>query len=261
VYVLEISPTSATGMRKVVVIGDVFSQFMMAIAVPADTATAIAEVLFERWIAVFGPPVRLLSDQGKVFVSEVVQNLCARVGTKKTFTSPYASQTEDLAKFVTHEKDWDRHLTFAVFRYNASRNEATGVSPFSALFGVDPFDQVACFGLELRLEDEPHDVAQRLAEVHGQFYKKAMRSRAAAQVQYDKAVQMCSYAVGNRVLIYFTSGETESGRKLRVPWIGPYRITKRHSAVGYSAVSKTASVHVNRLKAIPESREVDTSAP
>jgi hypothetical protein len=25
-----------------------------------------------------------------VFVSEVVQNLCARVGTKKIFTSPYA---------------------------------------------------------------------------------------------------------------------------------------------------------------------------
>jgi hypothetical protein len=51
---------SATGKKKAVVIGDVFSRFMMAIAVPAETATAIAEVLVERWIAVFGPPVRLL---------------------------------------------------------------------------------------------------------------------------------------------------------------------------------------------------------
>jgi hypothetical protein len=76
---------------------------------------------------------------------------------------------------------------------------------------------------------------------------------------------MCSYAVGDRVLIYHTPGETESGRKLRVPWIGPYRITERHSAVGYSAVSelesKTARVHVNRLKAVPDGREVDASAP
>jgi transposase InsO family protein len=74
-------------------------------------------VLFERWIAGFGPPVRLLSDRGKVFVLEVVQNLCARVGTKKSFTSPYAPQTygmverfngtlfRDLAKFVAHEED------------------------------------------------------------------------------------------------------------------------------------------------------------
>jgi transposase InsO family protein len=114
------------------VIGDVFSQFKMAIAVPAETAAAISEVLFERWIAVFGSPVRLWSDQGKEFVSEVVQNLCARVATEKNFTSPYAPQTDgmverfngtlcrDLEKFVTHEEDWDRYLAFAVFCYNAS---------------------------------------------------------------------------------------------------------------------------------------------
>jgi hypothetical protein len=92
--------------------------------------------------------------------------------------------------------------------------------------------------LELRLEDELHDVAQWLAEVHGQLYKKAMRRRAAAQVQYDKAVKMCSHAVGDKVLIYHTPGETESGRKLRVPYRGHYRITERNSAVGYSAMSE-----------------------
>jgi hypothetical protein len=76
---------------------------------------------------------------------------------------------------------------------------------------------------------------------------------------------MCSYAVEDRVLIYLTPGETESGRKVRVPWIGPYRITERHSAVGDSAVSelegKTVRVHVNRLKAVPDGWEVDASAP
>jgi hypothetical protein len=173
-----------------------------------------------------------------VFVSEAVQNLCARLGTKNIITSTYAPQTDgiverfnatpcrDLAKFVTHEEDWDRHMAFAVFHYNASCNDATGGSPFRALFGVDPFEFDACFGLEFRLEDDPHDVSQRLAEVHGQLYKKAMRSRATAQMQYDKAVEMCSYAVGDKILIYHTPGETESGWKLRVPWFGPYRITE-----------------------------------
>jgi hypothetical protein len=203
VDVLEISPTYTTGMKKVVVIGAIFSRFMMEIAVPAETSLAIAEVLFERWIAVFGPPIRLLSDRWKMFVSEVVQHLCARVGTKKLFTSPYAPQIDgmverfnatlcrDLAKFVTHEEDCDRHIAFAVFRYNASCNEATGVSPFPALFDVDSFELDACLGLGLRLEDEPHDVAQLFAEVQGQLCKKAMRSRAAPQV-------MCSYVVGDK---------------------------------------------------------------
>jgi hypothetical protein len=39
-------------MNKVVVIGDVFSRFMMAITLPPETAAATAEVIFERWIAV-----------------------------------------------------------------------------------------------------------------------------------------------------------------------------------------------------------------
>jgi hypothetical protein len=139
------------------------------------------------------------------------------------------------------------------------------VSPFRALFGVDQFEFDVCLGLELRLEDEPHDVAQRLAEVHGQLYKKTMRTRAAAQVQYDKAVQMCSYAVWDRVLIYHTPGGTEPGRKLSVPWIGPNCITERRSVIEYSAVSElegeTARVHFNRFKAVPKGRDVDTSAP
>jgi hypothetical protein len=44
-------------------------------------------------------------------------------------------------------------LAFAVFRYNASCNEETGVSPFRAVLGVAPFDFDVCLGLELRLND------------------------------------------------------------------------------------------------------------
>jgi hypothetical protein len=76
------------------------------------------------------------------------------------------------------------------------------VSPYCALFGVDPFEFDACLCLELRLQDEPHDVAQLLADVQGQLYKKAMRCRAAGQVQYYKAVKICLCAVGDRVMIY-----------------------------------------------------------
>jgi hypothetical protein len=92
-----------------------------------------------------------------------------------------------------------------------------------------------------------------------------MRRRAAAQVQYDKLVKMCSYAFGDRILAYHIPGETESGRKLHVSWIGPYRITERHSAVGYFSVSglegKIARGHVNRLKTVPDGWAGDASDP
>jgi hypothetical protein len=63
---------------------------------------------------------------------EVMKNLCARMGTEKILTIPYAPQTDgmvevfsatlcrDLTKFSTNEEDLDRNLAFAVFRYNAT---------------------------------------------------------------------------------------------------------------------------------------------
>ena len=62
VDVLEVSPKTARGNRKVLVIGDLFTRYMMAVPVATESAEVLADVLFERWITVFGPPVRLLSD-------------------------------------------------------------------------------------------------------------------------------------------------------------------------------------------------------
>lgn len=83
--VLEISPEAGSAMRKVVVIGDLFSRFMQAIPTRDETAETISWVLFERWIGVFGPPDRFLIDQGKVFVSAIQKRLCERMGIEKSF--------------------------------------------------------------------------------------------------------------------------------------------------------------------------------
>ena len=206
-----------------------------------------------------------------------MRSLCARVGTKKVFTTPYAPQTDgcverfnatlcrDLAAFVVHETDWDKHVAFAVFRYNASRNSATGMTPFYAMFGVEAFEWDSCLGLALRLEEEPENVAERLAEAHAQLWKTSMKSRKAAQKQYDKAVVECQYSVGDRVMLYHPPGELEVGRKLRVPWLGPYRVVEKHSDCGYSIRSelgeKLARVHVNRLKKIPEGLLAEAGSP
>lgn len=277
VDVLEVSPKSADGNRKVIVMGDLFTRFMVAVPVAEEKAEVVAGVLFDRWISIFGPPVRILSDRGKPFVSGVVRSLCARIGTKKVFTTPYAPQTDgmverfnatltgDLAKFVLDEADWDKHVSFATFRYNSSVNSATGMSPYFAMFGVRPFEFDSCQGLSLRLEDEPADVAARLAEVHAQLFNASLKSREWAQKHYDKAVEECQFELGERVLLYHPPGEKESGRKLRVPWLGPYLVQEKHSSCGYTVRSeldgRLARVHVNRLKRVPSGRDVDAEQP
>jgi Integrase zinc binding domain/RNase H-like domain found in reverse transcriptase len=163
--VTDISPTSSSGCSKVAVIGYLFTRFMVAVPVRDEKAETIAEVLFERWIAIFGPPLRLLSDRGKPFVSSMVKYFYAKVGTEKIETAPYHPQSDgcverfnrtlcnDLAKNVLDEANWDTHVTFAAFRYNSSMNSATGVTPYRAMFGVDVFEFDVGLGLQLRLEE------------------------------------------------------------------------------------------------------------
>jgi transposase InsO family protein len=67
---------------------------MVAVQVRDEKAETIAEVLFDRWIAIVGPPLRLFSDRGKPFVSSIVKYLCAKVGTEKIETAPYHPQSD-----------------------------------------------------------------------------------------------------------------------------------------------------------------------
>jgi transposase InsO family protein len=130
--VLKISPASNGGNKKVIVMGDLFTRFMMAIPVRDETAATISRVLLELWVLLFGPLKKLLSDLGKAFSGDVIRHLCAQVGTKNIFTSAYHPQTDgcverfnrtlcnDIAKFVLDEVDWDQHVYMATFRYNMS---------------------------------------------------------------------------------------------------------------------------------------------
>jgi transposase InsO family protein len=67
---------------------------MVAVPLRDEKAETIAEVLFDRWIAIFGPPFRLLSDLGKPFAFGVVKYLCAKVSTEKIETAPYHPQSD-----------------------------------------------------------------------------------------------------------------------------------------------------------------------
>ena len=52
-------------------------------------ASTVAQVLFQEWFLRYGVPVRIHSDQGRNFESQVIQNLCKLYGIKKSRTTPY----------------------------------------------------------------------------------------------------------------------------------------------------------------------------
>jgi RNase H-like domain found in reverse transcriptase/Integrase zinc binding domain/Integrase core domain len=96
VDILEMTPVTRRGNRKILVMGDMFSRFIMAVAMKDEKAETVARILFKKWITIFGPPEYLLSDRGRNFTGELIENLCKNIGTKTISTSAYHPQINGL---------------------------------------------------------------------------------------------------------------------------------------------------------------------
>jgi hypothetical protein len=190
-----------------------------------------------------------------------MRNLCARAGVAKIFTSGYHSQRNgmvemfnrtmaaDLAKTILCEESWPEHVATCAFRYNDNEHSATGETPYCALFGVDLFEFEAGINPRMRRDDEPEDLAVRLAEIHEQLYDESLSARNAAGRVYDRVVKEKSFVVGERVFVFHAPRLIEEGRKLLLPWMGPYVVTEKLPEVAYlvDRSGHTSRVHVNRL--------------
>ena len=79
-------------IKNVLVITDHFMCYVLSVMTKDQIAKTIAKVLYERFIMVFGAPVKLLSDWGANFTSVLVEELCAAFGIQKCRTTAYHPQ-------------------------------------------------------------------------------------------------------------------------------------------------------------------------
>jgi transposase InsO family protein len=150
--VFEMSPETKRGNRKVLVIGAMFTRYVVAVPISDESADTVARVFFDRWMSVFGPLEKLPADLGPNFASGVLAEMCRLIGTKKVFTSAYHPQTngfierynrtlsKELRRHLLNEEDCDLSLSMAVFRYNASQHTATGMTSYKAELGSEDFE-------------------------------------------------------------------------------------------------------------------------
>lgn len=80
-------PETADKNRYILVVGDYFSKWTEAFAIPNQEAHTIAKVVVEQWVCRFGTPLRIHSDQGHNFESRLFQEVCTLLNIHKTRTS------------------------------------------------------------------------------------------------------------------------------------------------------------------------------
>ena len=77
---------------------DCFTKWPEAYAVPDQSATTTAEKLVDEMFCRFGVPEELHSEQGQNFEASVFQEVCRRLGMKRTRTTPLHPQSDGLVE-------------------------------------------------------------------------------------------------------------------------------------------------------------------
>ena len=79
-------------VEHVLVIVDHFMRYTRAYVTKDQKALTAAKTLYEGFISIFGVPKKILTDQGKAFTSEVVEQLCSQFGISQLTTTMYHPQ-------------------------------------------------------------------------------------------------------------------------------------------------------------------------
>ncbi|XP_038072003.1 uncharacterized protein LOC119740694 [Patiria miniata] len=136
------------GFENVLVVTDVHTKYVWAIPTKDQRAPSVARALVQHVFLPFGCPLRLHSDQGRNFESNVVRELCNLYGIQRSHTTPYHpagnGQCERFNRTLHNmlaalpekkKKKWPEYLPALVYAYNNSKNSTTGVEPFFLMFG------------------------------------------------------------------------------------------------------------------------------
>ena len=140
-------PETNEGYNGILVITEYLSKFPYAVAIKSKSAEEISKHLF-TYISLFGPPKIILSDQGKEFNNEVVENLLKVSGVDHKVTSAYNPRTNgEVERFnktlidclrkhaETNPKDWPLWLPFVLLAYRSRIHSVTNFTPYELMFG------------------------------------------------------------------------------------------------------------------------------
>ena len=130
---------------------DSFTKFAQAMPCRDQTAPVVAAALRDHWFGCYGIPTQLHSDQGRNFEGELIRELCAMYGVRKSRTTSYHpqgnGQTERFnhtlcslirSLAVTERRRWPEALPHLLMVYNATPHRVTDLSPYELMFGRQP---------------------------------------------------------------------------------------------------------------------------
>ena len=267
-----INPPSRRGHRYILVAQDAFSKWPEAWPLRNQKASTCARVLVSEYVARFGVPENIHSDQGTNFESNLFKEMCQILGIHKSRTTAYHPQgngqvenfNKSLKAMLTatveaEGRDWDRKLPSALMAFRASTQVSTGETPFLMNFGEEmrlPLDVMV--GATGDPGPDMNNFVQDLREELEAAFWRARTNVGLAQkrqrAHYDTNMKNGSFKVGDLVLLRDHRIRPDEVSKFHRKWKGPYRILEKLNEVNYRVETvgqgrlRKSVVHLNNIK-------------
>ena len=264
--------SAANGNKYVNVMTDAYTKVVELDAIPDKSAETVARSFFERWICRYSVPIQLVTDNGKEFSNELLNELCKLLGIKHKTTTAYhpasnssaESFNRSMKKYLTamldNDKtlDWEAQLPMLQLSYNTHVHQSTLESPFWLTYHMDP--RLPYFDLEkpkpLYNAQAAPALFQSLSETHKKVHQEQWKARDLREEYYNRKAKERSFEPGDRVLFYNNAVPKNVNAKFYKHWQGPYVITKKLSPLNYvireTNRSKEKVVHIEKLKHLQE---------
>ena len=274
-------PSSIEGHKYALLIVDAFTKWTEAVALPSKEAAAVARATAQQWIARYGVPEKLVSDQGSEFTAEVFKELLGILKLKHVYTTVGHPESNGLVeranrsllnyfrKYLEDCRDWNNILQFGVFAHNSAFHSSIKTTPFKMMFLNDPL--LPHSFLDPPSPDYNERDELKMASLMKMAYSVAAENSKQAFLdqkrQHDMRARSRIFEIGDRVYIK-TSADAGVGKKLNPKYKGPFFIVKKVQPYVFSVRAnkgtKIQNVHAQNLKHVPFSQAMfiqDTMLP
>ena len=139
-------PRTAEGHTSLLTVVDRTTRWAEAIPLQSTTAQMVADSFVANWVARFGVPATITTDQGTQFTGGTWQCMCKALGSKHVRTTAYHPQSNGIVERFHRQlkaalrarcsgADWLEHLPWVLLGLRAAPKEEAGVSAAEATYG------------------------------------------------------------------------------------------------------------------------------
>ena len=223
-------------------------------------AIHIAVALAENLICIFGCPEAIQTDQGSQFMSQIMTSFAALFKIRQYRSTAYHPQFLGALERSHHtfveylrnyceRSNWDQWLPYALFSFNTSVHESTGMTPHEIVFG-----RKVRFPTEFADENVPRtyielvdDILNRIVETEALAVARLEAAKRRCKKYYDRKINERNFEPDQYVYVLV---DVRSD-KFENHYTGPFKITRVIDELNIELqITPTVKkiVHVNRVK-------------